>query len=124
MSAFGPYGDVEVIDFDLFLDHSIFVITGKTGSGKTTIFDGICYALYGMASGADRDGESLRSHFNKGDRLTYVELDFLLRGQKYFIRRVPRQIRPVKIGEGFTEQKPEAELKIQAEMLITGFEKR
>lgn len=123
MSAFGPYGDIEVIDFDLFLDHSIFVITGKTGSGKTTVFDGICYALYGMASGMDRDGDSFRSHFNKGDRLTYVELEFLLRGENYYIKRVPKQMRPVKVGEGYTEQKPEAELRIPGGTLITGIER-
>lgn len=123
MSAFGPYGDIEVIDFDLFADQSIFVITGKTGSGKTTIFDGISYALYGMASGSDRDGESFRSDFNKEDRLTYVELEFLLRGEKYFIRRVPKQIRPVKIGEGYTEQKPEAELKLPGGKVIWGIDK-
>lgn len=119
MSAFGPYGDVEVIDFDLLLDNSIFVITGKTGSGKTTIFDGISYALYGLASGSDRDGESLKSHFNKEDLLTYVELEFLLRGEKYLIRREPKQIRPVKRGEGFTEQDTDAELTLPNGKIIT-----
>lgn len=123
MSAFGPYGDTQIIDFDLFKDQSIFVITGKTGSGKTTIFDGICYALYGMASGSDRDGESLRSHFDKDDTLTYVELEFLLRGEKYSIKRIPKQMRPVKKGEGYTEQKPEVELRIPGGKVITGIEK-
>ena len=122
MSAFGPYGGIEIIDFTLFKDNNIFVITGKTGSGKTTIFDGICYALYGKASGSGRDGESLRSHFNKGDRLTYVELEFELRGQKYFIRRVPKQLRPKERGEGFTEQKSEAEFKGPNDKVVTGIE--
>lgn len=123
LSAFGPYSDIEIIDFDLLKDHSIFVITGKTGSGKTTIFDGICYALYGFASGSDRDGESLRSHFSPEDRLTYVELEFHLRGERYYIKRIPKQTRPVKIGEGYTEQKPEAELKLPDGKTITGIEK-
>ena len=123
MSAFGPYGDTQIIDFDLFKDQSIFVITGKTGSGKTTIFDGICYALYGMASGSDRDGESLRSHFNKDDTLTFVELEFLLRGETYSIKRIPRQMRPVKKGEGYTEQKPEVEFKTPGGKVTTGIEK-
>lgn len=122
MSAFGPYKDVQIIDFDLFLGNSIFLITGGTGSGKTTIFDGLCYALYGMASGTERDGESLRSHFSGEDRLTYVELNFLIKGEEYFIRRVPKQIRPVKKGEGLTEQKPEAELRIPKGKVITGIE--
>lgn len=123
MSAFGPYGGLEIIDFDQFREHNIFVVTGKTGSGKTTIFDGICYALYGKASGGDRDGESLRSHFNKGDRLTYVELEFEIRGQKYFIRRVPRQMRPKKSGEGLTEQNPEAEFKGPDGKFVSGVER-
>ena len=123
MSAFGPYGDTQIIDFDLFKDQNIFVITGKTGAGKTTVFDGICYALYGMASGSDRDGESLKSHFDKNDTLTFVELKFLLRGEEYSIRRVPKQMRPVKIGEGYTEQKPEAELRTPGGKVITGIEK-
>ena len=70
---------------------SLLSIAG-TGSGKTTVFDGICYALYGMASGTDRDGESFKSDFNKGDRLTYVELEFLLRGENYYIKRVEEVI--------------------------------
>lgn len=123
MSAFGPYAGIETIDFTLFEDNNIFVITGKTGSGKTTIFDGICYALYGKASGGERDGESLKSHFNKGDRLTYVELEFELRGEKYFIRRVPKQLRPKLRGEGFTEQDSEAELKGPGGKIITGIER-
>ena len=61
MTAFGPYKDTEVIDFTKLQNHRLFVISGKTGAGKTTIFDGICFALYGSASGEDRsDSKSLK----------------------------------------------------------------
>lgn len=110
MSAFGPYANVEVVDFTKLNGRNIFLITGPTGAGKTTIFDGISYSIYGSTNGGDRDGESLRSHFSKEDVLTYVELEFELRNKKYIIKRVPKQIRKRAKGEGTTEQKPEAEL--------------
>lgn len=120
MSAFGPYAGTEVIDFTLLGDHNIFVITGPTGAGKTTIFDGICYALYGSASGKGRDGENMRSHFAKDDTLTYVELEFQHRGKTYYVKRIPRQRRKKERGEGYTEQKAEAEFKAPGERLVTG----
>ena len=120
MSAFGPYAGTEVIDFTLLGEHNIFVITGPTGAGKTTIFDGICYALYGSASGKGRDGESMRSHFAKDDILTYVELEFEHRGKTYYVKRIPKQMRKKERGEGYTEQKPEAEFKAPGERLVTG----
>lgn len=120
MSAFGPYAGTEVIDFSLLEEQNIFVITGPTGAGKTTIFDGICYALYGSASGEGRDGESMRSHFAKDDVLTYVELEFQLRGKNYYVKRIPRQQKRKERGEGYTEQKAEAEFKAPEERVITG----
>lgn len=120
MSAFGPYAGTEVIDFSLLEGHNIFVITGPTGAGKTTIFDGICYALYGSASGEGRDGESMRSHFAKDDTLTYVEFEFQLRGKNYYVKRIPRQLRKKERGEGYTEQKADAEFKAPGERVVTG----
>lgn len=120
MSAFGPYADMEVIDFSLLEGQNIFVITGPTGAGKTTIFDGICYALYGSASGEGRDGESMRSHFAKDDVLTFVELEFQLRGKSYYVKRIPRQQKRKERGEGYTEQKAEAEFKAAGEKVVTG----
>ncbi|SHI50446.1 AAA family ATPase [Lutispora thermophila] len=120
MSAFGPYAGTEVIDFSLLDGHNIFVITGPTGAGKTTIFDGICYALYGSASGEGRDGESMRSHFAKDDTLTYVELEFQLRDKIYYVKRIPKQLRKKERGEGYTEQKAEAEFKAPGERVVTG----
>lgn len=112
MTAFGPYAGEQFIDFSELNGRNLFLITGPTGSGKTTIFDAISYAIYGKASGRDRDGECLRSHFAADDLLTSVELEFELRGKNYRIRRVPKQIRRKTIGEGYTEQNAQAELKI------------
>lgn len=76
MSAFGPYSSVQTIDFDCLQGRRLFLVTGATGAGKTMIFDAICYALYGKASGRDRDGENLRSHFAAEEVMTFVELEF------------------------------------------------
>lgn len=110
MTAFGPYASVEVIDFTKLDKRNIFLITGPTGAGKTTIFDGICYAVFGSASSDERDGESLRSHFASDNLLTSVELEFELKGRRYYIKRIPRQQKRKARGDGFTEQKSEAYL--------------
>ncbi len=112
MTAFGPYAKTEEIDFTKLNGRNIFLITGPTGAGKTTIFDGISYAIYGEASGEDRDSESLRSQFADIDTLTFVELEFHLRGIDYYIKRIPKQEKKKSRGEGVTEQKTDAEMKI------------
>ncbi|ARD47254.1 AAA family ATPase [Sporosarcina sp. P33] len=90
MTAFGPYKDKETIDFRDLKDHRLFVISGKTGAGKTTIFDGICFALYGQASGEDRtETKALRSQFADDDVQTTVELTFDIHNRRF---RVLRQI--------------------------------
>ncbi|MFK4997936.1 AAA family ATPase [Bacillus sp. N9] len=91
MQAFGPYARKEVIDFSRLGNRKMFVISGKTGSGKTTIFDGISFAIYGRASGEDRVGADLRSQFAPDDLITEVSLEFSLRNETYFIRRTPQQ---------------------------------
>ena len=111
MCAFGPYAGEQIIDFTLLGGRNLFLITGPTGAGKTTIFDGICFALFGKASGQERDGQNLRSHFADRGTLTAVELEFELRGRQYWVRRIPRQLKPKMRGEGFTEQAPEAEFR-------------
>jgi len=96
MTAFGPYKDHEIIDFSELGDHRLFVISGNTGSGKTTIFDAICYALYGEASGEDRnDSKMLRSQFASDDKYTSVDFEFELKGKKF---RVFRQLPHIKSG--------------------------
>ncbi|HEX7055808.1 MAG TPA: AAA family ATPase [Bacilli bacterium] len=90
MAAFGPYRDVETIDFSLLEDRRLFVISGNTGAGKTTIFDAVCYALYGLASGGDRsEPRMLRSHFADDATHTFVDFTFAV-GQRVF--RVFRQM--------------------------------
>jgi exonuclease SbcC len=96
MTAFGPYKDKETIDFNKLDGNSLFVISGNTGAGKTTIFDGICFALYGTASGQDRENNTmLRSDFAEDDTNTSVELIFELKGRIY---RVLRQLGHIKQG--------------------------
>ncbi|OZU89664.1 exonuclease [Virgibacillus indicus] len=96
MTAFGPYKNTETVDFSELEASNLFVISGNTGAGKTTIFDGICFALYGSASGSDReDNRMLRSHFAEDDIHTSVELEFELHGRIY---RILRQLGHVKKG--------------------------
>ncbi|MDA3845993.1 MAG: AAA family ATPase [Vallitaleaceae bacterium] len=112
MSAFGPYAKEQTIDFTELLSERLFLITGPTGAGKTTIFDAISYALYGESSGEMRTTDALRSHFSKPEDLTEVTLEFILKEKRYIITRKPKQLRRKTKGEGFTEQKPEAVLYI------------
>ena len=88
MSAFGSYAGKNVIDFT-GQQQGIFLITGDTGAGKTTIFDAITYALYNQTSGGERNGNMMRSQYAQLETETYVELEFLYRGQTYRVRRNP-----------------------------------
>ncbi|MBM7691766.1 exonuclease SbcC [Peribacillus deserti] len=110
MQAFGPYAEKEEIDFSSLGSRTMFVISGKTGSGKTTIFDGLSFAIYGKASGEDRSGQELRSQFAEEDLLTEVSLEFTLRGKAYYIYRSPQQERKKKSGGGNTTVTAKAEL--------------
>ncbi|MCT2535047.1 AAA family ATPase [Aquibacillus koreensis] len=110
LHAFGPYSKEQTINFNDLGDESIFLITGPTGAGKTTIFDAICYALYGRASGSDRDQDSLRSHFANTDEPTSVAFTFQLKDKTYEVTRYPRQLKRKERGEGFTEDPARAEL--------------
>ena len=92
MSAFGSYSGTEVIDFTQ-VQGGLFLITGDTGAGKTTIFDAVTYALYDRTSGGARDGNMMRSQYAAEDTDTYVEYVFSYRGEKYTIRRNPEYMR-------------------------------
>lgn len=110
ISAFGPYKDEEEIDFRS-LDGGVFLITGDTGSGKTSVFDAISFALYGEASGNIRLSSMMRSDFAKEKTETFVELLFENNGQEYFVRRSPEYLRAKKRGEGYTKKSADAILK-------------
>lgn len=120
MSAFGPYGGSETVEFDKLYDNGLFLITGPTGAGKTTVFDGMTYALYGEVNLGDRDKLSgIRSQFAKENILTSVELEFEIRGEAYKIIRTPRQLVPKKRGSGLKEEGPKVELHIPGGVILT-----
>lgn len=119
LSAFGPFAGETKIDFTKFRD-GIFLISGETGAGKTTIFDGICFALYGEPSGSYRKQEMLRSDFAKDDIETKVIFSFSHKDEEYKIKRVPSYMRKSKRGGGMTRQAPEAVLYQGEEIVETG----
>ena len=110
VSAFGPYAGKTEVDFEKLGTSGLYLITGDTGAGKTTIFDAITYALYGEASGNNREASMLRSKYAEPDTPTFVELTFLYAGKQYVVRRSPEYERPAKRGEGMTRQIAEASL--------------
>lgn len=110
MSAFGPYSDVTELDMDKLGTDSLYLITGDTGAGKTTIFDAITFALYGEACGDNREPYMLRSKYANAETPTFVELTFLHREKLYKIKRSPEYLRPSKKGDGTVTNRAEAEL--------------
>ncbi len=108
ISAFGPYGGQVVLEMEKLGSRGLYLITGDTGAGKTTIFDAICFALYGEASGSNRRSDMLRSNFADAKTPTFVELEFSCGGKVYSIRRSPEYERPKERGVGVTTQKAEA----------------
>ncbi len=110
VSAFGPYADKTEIDFELLGEQGLYLITGDTGSGKTTIFDAITFALYGEASGNVRESGMFRSLYADPSTPTYVDLTFSYNDRIYRIKRSPEYLRPKERGEGMTLNKAEAEM--------------
>ncbi len=110
LSAFGPYAKETTFDLDLLGNRGIYLITGDTGAGKTTIFDGIAFALFGDASGATREANMFRSKYAAPETPTFVTLHFTYGGKLYQVTRNPRYERPAKRGGGMTVQMPDAEL--------------
>lgn len=119
MSAFGPYAGSTEVDFTSLGERGLYLITGDTGAGKTTIFDAITFALYGEASGEIREASMLRSNYADKKTPTFVELSFVLGGKEYRVRRNPEYNRPKARGEGFTLQKSDAELTLPDGKIIT-----
>lgn len=110
ISAFGPYADKTEIDFSRLGEGGLYLITGDTGAGKTTIFDAITFSLYGQASGQVRDSAMFRSKYADTATETFVELEFSYQGKKYQIFRSPEYMAPKKRGTGLTLRKAEAQL--------------
>ena len=109
MSAFGPYaGEMPAIEFSQFEDKGLFLISGDTGAGKTTIFDAICFALYGETSGKFRDTKNLRSEYAKEGVETYVDFYFSHQGRDYHVWRRPEYERKKQRGSGVTSMKENA----------------
>ncbi len=110
ISAFGPYANKTELDMEKLGDNGLYLITGNTGAGKTTIFDAITYALYGEASGNNREPTMLRSKYAKADVPTEVELTFSYGNKIYVVKRNPDYERPSKRGSGMTVHKSDAML--------------
>jgi exonuclease SbcC len=110
MRAFGPYAEVQLIDFRQLGAHPLFLITGPTGSGKTTVLDAMCFALFGVATSFDRPADRLRSDHADPATPTQVRFDFELRRKAYRIVRSPKQERPRKRGKGTTSEDAKATL--------------
>lgn len=110
MTAFGPFANTEVIEFNALGNKPLFLINGATGSGKTTILDGICFALYGKTTGDERQATQMRCDYADENSIARVELVFELKGNKYRIVREPDQHRPKVRGGGFTKHSARAEL--------------
>jgi len=119
ISAFGPYADRITLDFDKLGENGLYLITGDTGAGKTTLFDAITFALYGKASGSAREPSMLRSKYADPDTPTEVELEFCYRGKVYKIKRNPEYERPAKRGGGTTKQPADCELTMPDGNVIT-----
>ena len=115
ISAFGPYADKVDIDFNSFLDKGIYLISGNTGAGKSTIFEAIKFVLYG------EDNGEIRSKYAMAETPTFVDMTFMLRGKEYRVTRNPKYSRPKSRGEGFTTAKAEAELVYHNGKTITGY---
>lgn len=110
LSAFGPYAGQVELPLETLGTQGLYLITGDTGAGKTSIFDAITFALYGEASGTNRSPAMLRSKYAAPDTPTFVELRFSYDGETYTVRRNPEYLRPAKRGGGLTKQRGEAEL--------------
>ncbi len=122
ISAFGPYSDLVEIPFKKLGSSGLYLISGDTGSGKTSIFDAISFALYGQASGDDRQAGMLRSRYSDPKTPTFVELVFVNGNKEYLIRRSPAYERPKISGKGTTRQASSASLSLGNHEIAAGYD--
>ena len=108
IEAFGPYRDSVNLDFSALQDHSMFLISGPTGAGKTSILDAMVYALYGEPSGEVRKTDAIRSDFAEPERMTRVDFSFAIGEVQYRVERLPKQLVAKKRGTGMREQNASA----------------
>ena len=108
IEAFGPYRDSVTLDFNELQDHSMFLIAGPTGAGKTSILDAMVYALYGEPSGEVRKIDAIRSDFAEPHRMTRVDFSFAIGDAQYRVERLPKQMVAKKRGTGMREQNASA----------------
>ena len=120
MSAFGPYAGKTELSLEQLGTRGLYLVTGDTGAGKTTIFDAITFALFGEASGDSRTADMLRSKYADAGTPTLVELVFVYAGKTYKVRRSPEYERPAKRGDKLVTQKAEAELTLPDGRVMTG----
>ena len=120
LSAFGPYAGRTEVDFSKLGTSGLYLITGDTGAGKTTIFDAVSYALFGEASGKVRESSMLRSKYAAPDVPTFVRLTFSYMGRTFIAERNPEYIRPSKRGGGETTQSADASLTLPDGRVISG----
>ena len=123
LSAFGPYKDQVDIPLDRLGENGIYLITGDTGAGKTTIFDAITFALFDVSSGGNRSKKMFRSIYADEKTPTYVEMEFKYREEIYLIKRIPEYSRLKKSGDGYTKQNSDAYLKYPDGSEISGVAK-
>src|SRR5687768_17591676 len=109
ITAFGPYADTQTIDFDELNDAGVFLLTGPTGAGKTSILDAVCFALYGVVPGV-REVKTLRSHHAADGVAPEVVLEATVGGRRLRVRRSPEWHRPKKRGDGVTRENASASL--------------
>lgn len=118
LSAFGPYAGESQVDFTRLGKSGLYLISGDTGAGKTTIFDGISFALFGQASGDSRDPSMLRSTYADPDRATFIDFTFSYKKKIYRIHRSPAYERPKKRGDGTTLQPARASLTLPSGKVV------